>query len=694
MRQRLSKALVRFKAAQSSNRIREQGISTFRELSNHQRCRSFDLRRSLDQRRCIWPFPSARSEEPTTEAVKIEMPKKYERKGADEKIQESVDLILNAPIGSLQPRDWLEAHKVIEKIAESEKIIEAFRILDRLSKEPNAKTKLSHEAIYTVVQKWFTMCHQQQKTVFPPMKVWQSIEAYEKAGIIMESRTYHRIMEALAIGKFSKQTNKYGPVGPLLAEEILERMTEKSSHSNPVLRPSAYTFNAVVGAWQNAAAKSAWAKKEAPERSIALLNRLKMLYDANWGTELMPDNNLYRRVMNIFAHCGDADQVEALLEEMYDRYWDEGQPPNLVPTNSHFSLVLFAWSKSSDPEAAQRAMQILERMLEMETTGEIPGLQVSAFFFNIVMICMSRARTKESAFEVQKLFDRMVEYSKTDKSKKPVGGSYTALISSWSNVDAVKAEQIFWNWKEEHEKGNCGMKLDSRLLGTLIAGCYKSKDIPDIAERCDNLLQFALNSDLETFEPSVVLFNMTISAYCRKKSIDGVKRAEELLRQMDDYKDILSPTIFSYVPIIQSLAGLGHVERAEELLLQWYSNGGRNRKASNSPSMKMKKRLDTQTFNSLFRAWLTKSKIDPEAATRAEELLLTMRRLGVKTNALSFQLVLQCRQRVNRSSMHTTRDLERIDEIVSFLYDEYKGGAPIKNETLIKMVNDWSVLKV
>ncbi|CAJ1942886.1 unnamed protein product [Cylindrotheca closterium] len=622
------------------------------------------------------------------------MPKQYERKSNEEKMRESVDLILNAPIGSLQPNSWLEAHKVIEHIAEIEKISEAFRILDRLAKEPTAKTKLSHDAIYTVVQKWFTMCHHQKKMVFPPMKVWQNIEAYEKVGIIMESRTYHRIIEALAIGKFSKPSNKYGPVGPVLAEKILERMMEKSSHSNPVVRPSTYTFNAVLVAWQNAASRSSWAKKEAPQRSLALLNKLKMLYDARWGPELSPDKDVYRRVMNIFAHRGEGDQVEALLEEMYERYWDEGQPANLVPTNSHFSLVLFAWSKSDDPSAAERANQILERMLEMETSGEIPGLQVSAFCFNIVMICMSRARTKEAALEVQKLFERMLELAKTDKAKKPVGGTYTALIGNWSSFDAAKAEEVFWTWKEEHENGKCGMKLDSRLLGTLIAGCYKSKTIPDTAERCDRLLQYALGADLKTFEPSVVLFNMTINAYCRKKTMGGVERAEELLRQMEDYKDILSPTIFSYVPIIQTLAGLGHVERAEQLLLEWYSSEGRNKKSNHSPSMKMKKRLDTQTFNSLLRAWLSKTKINPEAAARAEELLLTMRRLGVRTNALSFQLALQCRQRANHDSIQTTRDWERVDDIVSFLYDEYKSGAPIKNDTLVKMVNDWSVLKI
>jgi hypothetical protein len=645
------------------------------------------------QKRSIWPFSEHRKNS-SSEEVAIRMPQKYVAEQKESKYKDQIEDILNSPIGSMRQSTWLQAEKIIEHTAEKENIPEAFRLLDRMVLEPDAKINMSNDSIFTVVHKWFTISQQKKRFTYPPLKVWQRIEDYQKSGIPLDGRTYHRVIEALAIGKYTKSKNQYGPIGPFLAETILDRMMELSKHENPAVRPSTYTFNAVLVAWQNAASKSPWAKNEAPPRCLALLSRLKMLYEAGWGAELMPDRDTYRRVMNTFAHNGDADQVEALLEELYGRYEDEGRPINLLPTKPYFSLVLYAWSKSKDPMAAERASVILERMLEMEASGEIPQLEVSASCFNIVMICYSRQRTKESAIRVQKMFDRLVELSHKDETKKPIGGSYTALIGSWSQWDAAKAEQTFWLWKEEHDKGKVEMRLDSKLLGTLIASCYKSNTISDNAERCDRLLQFALNAEMQSFEPSVVIFNMTINAYCRKKTLEGVERAEALLRQMENHKDQLTPTVFSYVPIIHTWASLGRIERSEEFLLEWYSSANSNKRTSDSPSQKMKKRLDTQTFNHVLKAWLSKAKAKPEAASKAEDLLLTMRRLGITTNALSFQLVLQCRQ---RAMTRTNNDLvgpSRVDEILDFLKEEYKSNSSIKTDSYLKLLQDWSLLSL
>lgn len=675
--------IPRCQAIQSLRRIHIQRRSTNRR----QEC----VKVVSCQMRTIWPFSESESK-PKVKDVAIQMPKKIDAEKKDNnKYDRKMDDILNAPVGSMQSSTWLQAEKMIEHTAETENIAAAFRLLDRLAKEPDAKTKMNLDSIFSVVHKWFSISKQKKKFTYPPLKVWQRIEDYQKAGIAMDGRTYHRVIEALAIGKSTKPYNQYGPVGPVLAETILERMMELSKHENPALRPSTYTFNAVLLSWQNAGSKSTWASNEAPQKCLALLNKLKMLYDAGWGTEFMPERDTYRRVMNAFAHKGDGDQVEALLEEMYERYLDEGKPESLVPTKPLFTLVLYAWSKSKDPMAAERASVILERMLEMESSGEIPGLAVTASCFNIVMICFSRQRTKEAAIEVQKLFDRLVELSQTDEKKNPIGGSYTALIGGWSHCDAAKAEETFWHWKDEHDKGNVEMRLDSRLLGTVVASCYKSKTIPDNAERCDRLLQYALNAGM--FEPSVVIFNMTINAFCRKKTMEGVERAEALLRQMEHIKDQLTPTVLSYVPIIHTWASLGRMERAEELLFEWYGSSNRNKKTNDAPSQKMKKRLDTQTFNHVLKAWLSNARTKPEAATRAEDLLLSMRHLGIRPNALSFQLTLQCRQRrIRRHKNSEVADPSRADDILQFLKAEYKSNS--MNEAYLKLHQEWSMISL
>ena len=238
--------------------------------------------------------------------------------------------------------------------------------------------------------------------------------------------------------------------------------------------------------------------------------------------------------MNIFAHRGDGDKVEALLEDLYTLYLDHYEQDHesstlMLPTTPFFSLALYAWSKSTDPSAPERAESLLEYMLEMEENREIPNLKVTSNFFNIVMVCWSKQRTPESVVKVQAIFDRLVEYSYKDNNKKPIGASYMALITTYARFDSAKAEDVFWQWRKEHDKGNCLMRIDGDLVRTLMESWHKSKE-KGAAERCDLLLEFVIKSN--GCHPSTSQFNMTIDKFCQTKTIAGFERAEEKLKQM------------------------------------------------------------------------------------------------------------------------------------------------------------------
>jgi hypothetical protein len=338
-------------------------------------------------------------------------------------------------------------------------------------------------------------------------------------------------------------------------------------------------------------------------------------------------------------------------------------------------------------------------MLEMEATGDIiPGLQVNAACFNIVMVCWSRLRTKESADKVQSIFDRLVELSKTDTAKTPIGGSYMALIHTWSSIDPAKAEEAFRKWKEEHDNGTCEIRLDSKLFSTLVGGWYNSK-VPDRAERCDALLQYALATDSDLkYEPTVVIFNMTINAWCRKATVEGVERGEALLRQMSSNSSFsCRPTVGTYVPIILGWAVLGRVEQAEGLLRECFeTNEDRGRHKS-----KKHHYLDTRTFNYVLKGWLSKATVLPEAAERAEELLLNMPRLGVKPNLASFQYVLDARRRSRSRYLGVNHDAStppKVQEVLSLLDHEHRHGGLGTSETgrvsYLTVRQGWSLLAV
>lgn len=521
-----------------------------------------------------------------------------------------------------------------------------------------------------------------------PLNVWKRIHNYQTIGIPLESPTYHKIMEGTT---HVKSKVFHNPNGPRLAETILEAMMEESKRKNPLIRPSAYPFTVAMLSWEQAAAYSPLeASKEAPKRALALLHKLRSLYASGWGNEFMPDKNAYRRVMNIFAHRGDGEQVEALLEELYALYLDHYEQGHensslLLPTTPFFSLVLYAWSKSKDPEAAERAESILEHMLEMEESGEIPTLKVQSNFFNIVMVCWSKQRTLESAAKVQSVFDRLVAYSENDSTKRPVGASYMALIKTWSRFDPARAEEAFWQWKKQHDEGNCEMRIDSDLMRTLVSSWCKSKKA-DAAERSDKLVRFAIQDPL--WEPTTAVFNLAIQKWCQEKTLSGLERAQDLLDEMIAYHEANpgsnnEPNNLTYLPMVRSWAEIGQLENAEELLVDFFSQ----RQGQIGTATSKSNHLDTRIFNCVLKGWLAKA--SSEAAIRAEDLLLATQSYGVRPNYASFQYVLDAWRKHKGGNWERPRT-----EAVLALLDHEYSETETKRELYLNLRRGWKLLSL
>ena len=136
------------------------------------------------QKRTIWPFSERQTKSSESQQqhhqqnIRIQMPKRRgrEEKKDDDKFKTEYQDILNAPVGTIQPTTWQGVERLIEHVSEKENISQSFRLLDRLIVEPEANTKLSNESIYIVIQKWLTTSKQQDKPVFPPLKVWKRMD--------------------------------------------------------------------------------------------------------------------------------------------------------------------------------------------------------------------------------------------------------------------------------------------------------------------------------------------------------------------------------------------------------------------------------------------------------------------------------------------------------------------------------------
>jgi hypothetical protein len=675
--------------------------------------------------------------QPTTISFgRQQLPIRREKKLLEYEVTE----LLNSPIGSFQPSTWLQIEGLLTQLREKEDIYLAFQLLDRVVKEPDASTQSTSDFIFWVVHDWLLIYERQQakyqripsgngrkrndkslienqntsdqRPTLSPLMVWRKIESYQRIGIPLESPVYRKIIQGTLLINSRKPSH---PSGPILAETILDNMMSQSERINPLLRPTASVFAEVTLSWVRAASYCPEvAANEAPRRAMQVLNRLRELYNSGWGPEFLPSKSCFYRVMIVHAHMGDGDTVETLLEDLYTLYLDHGENlDNLRPTIPFFSLVLYAWSRSREPGAAERAEAILDRIMEIEANKEIRNFNVSTRCFNITMICWSKLRTNKGAAKVQQLFDRMLRLSFRDENKRPNGSSYFILTTTWARHDPFKADRAYRMWIEEHEKGNCDMPRDSKLLLTLVTAWYRSSE-PCKAVRCDGLIQEAIQCNTPDFQPTTAIFTMAISAWCKTKTIDGVLRAEELLLQMEKCKPKAAPAVSTYLAIIQGWVILGRIERAEEVLTDCFLQVENKdissdeeevgvydymaERTSKGPSehgaRRRQKRLKptkTQALNCVLKSWRSRAHKDPEAASRAEQLLLSTHRFDVAPNAASFKYVLDAWRGYDKN--FNGANVPRTAEVLTLL-DRQAGLLEENKNLFLKLRQDWKLLSI
>ena len=543
-----------------------------------------------------------------------------------------------------------------------------------------------------------------------PSVMYNRLEHYQTThGITLHINAYHKVIE----GTWSCGKSKRN--GPDLAETILRRLLEHSQHSNPLLRPTTSTFNAVLTSWQLSWDKS----NEASTRALKLLRLLQSLYKAGWGEELKPDRNSFYFVMYLLADQGEADQVEGLLEELYELYMESGcADDSLAPRHSLFSLVLQAWGNYDDTQyAAERAQQILERMLELERLGKQPsntissrneegmvgirGLRVTAAHFNMVSHIWSRSRAQEAGQRVQELFDLQSSLGQSDQAKRPNGGSYAALLGAWSHVNPVKAETVMWEWKQQYEAGNCEeMRVILPIFHAFLAGWYHSES-PQAAEKCEQILQLAINGEIGECEYNITSFNMAVHAWARRGTWEDMERAEMLLKQMEEYgkkhPEESKGISVRYIPVINGWAKIGQVERADNLIRKCAASHSLSQEQISSSSVnKENQHLDVRSLNHVLNGWLSKVPMYPHAAERAEDLLLSsISTLGIQPSAMSFQIVLKCwhRHRRYRSQSPSAghHHKPRVQKIIDMMDGLYRSGAwNNSRQSYLTLRQEWS----
>eukprot|EP00980_Cylindrotheca_fusiformis_P016962 scaffold5159_cov112-Cylindrotheca_fusiformis.AAC.16 len=393
-----------------------------------------------------------------------------------------------------------------------------------------------------------------------------------------QSRKQHDPLISLNLNLDAMAQNANGPV----AQEMLHRIRALHQEGYYDVSPDTVSYNSVLKAWKedNNPEKAyeylqqmlkrdktiadvisfntvilAFAKKGNYRKAVQIIKQMEAREDLP-----DPDTLTYNALLYALAQSkdrGTTKQADELLHEMI-----EGKRNVKVDTTS-FNTVIHACSQlanKSNPAAAQRAQQLLNRMEELAVGG---NTSVCPDIYTYTTVIQAWAKCEQS-LKSQKVLDAM-----TLKGLLPNRFTYTAVMSSLAKTGmAEKAETLLNSMMLAYQQGNDSLKPDTVAFSSVMDGWARLShvDKPYAAERALSLLDRMKALDGDGMGPNARTYTSVLSAVAKSGTWEACDKAREILRDMEYEYDkgnkLLQPSSIHYNAVLLSYARSPRADKA------------------------------------------------------------------------------------------------------------------------------------
>ena len=236
------------------------------------------------------------------------------------------------------------------------------------------------------------------------------------------------------------------------AESIVEQMEELSKHG--CTRPSTAVYNSLMNCYATHGDKND-------------LNRLEMLLtfmeiNSDQGNIHMKPNIItYNTALKGYSLSKDnlTRKAEALLDRM------ESKELDVFPDIISYTTTITTFARSSLPGKARNAKRILDKMIDMNNSGENPNIQISIYPFNACLnACAYTFNRQEKVMAFKVVVDTLVL---TRKFCKPDHTTYGTILKAWRTLipkhDDTRQSVVTSSFKQCCEEGFAGQLVMRQL---------------------------------------------------------------------------------------------------------------------------------------------------------------------------------------------------------------------------------------
>jgi pentatricopeptide repeat protein len=364
------------------------------------------------------------------------------------------------------------------------------------------------------------------------------------------------------------------------ADSFLQEMKERSATGEKGVAPDFHSYSIVIHAWAQALNE---------RRAVKILHEALDAFEVGEG-KMELDLLTVHKVLRALGRAGKGAKAEALLERLCTlrANGEHGASPTAVT----FSLVVTAWSKSGDFNAAQRAETVLMQMRSMYEAGAVT-MKPDFLVYSALISCWAHSKLKGAPERAWGILGEMRQRARAgDSDLEPDVVSYNAVLQAFSQARIPeRAEDMLKRMYDEYQQGDVNTKPDLWSFNTVLAAWARSS-APDAVERSERLVAQMRHLDQTTkldTKPDTVTYNNLLNCLANSRRSDAPERAEAMLRWMTEQfrggDSGMQPSRVSYGSVIKAWIYAGNPGRAEVVLRELhtqYMNGNADMKPDRS----------------------------------------------------------------------------------------------------------------
>lgn len=347
------------------------------------------------------------------------------------------------------------------------------------------------------------------------------------------------------------------------------------------------------------------------------------------------------------------------------------------PSVVSYNAVMYAWSRSNDPQRITMAERLLAQMLGANHTKDNNTVLPDAITFSTLMDGYARSKAPNSTLRCEELFgmmdelgvkrnvytfsalqnvyarsglpdapqkaravlDQMLElYNKGDVFAKPNCVNYNAVLNALSRTpnrrSAEMANEILDKMELPVSEGGFDVSPDRLSYAVTILTCSRCPDKVFAAKMAESnlekmearaCLEAQRKEEISSAAPAAVIldiesFNVVLTSISRCHRKDAPQRMLQIIRRMENYADAglenIRPNIRSWNAVLNAFARSSDPQKAEGVLNHIYSLYRAGWQAL---------KPDAFSFAAVLSAYQKSS--EPTAAERADQIVKRMEEL-------------------------------------------------------------------